>query len=380
MFEANQRLVVLINSPLHLLVCALCRKFNQVEGLAMASSNDGISRPTSSSSYLVPEKTESTPLCVRSIEEYAKKSKDEARTFVKNNKIDIEERISEEEYDSARSLGAGVSGSKVLMIGGEERVLKRPIITDVFARNYAAVANKGELVSHKLVSESDDSFADFPRKEVLGYQIGQRIGLNIPKTQLALVGDDVASTQKFIPKDEAVTMAHLSEIYPYEIDLESAFKTFFFHLLTENIDGHSGNILLKYILRSGEDADADELMAKYEAIPIDFGLIFPNHDTIYPKELNYVKKNFYYLFEGKSISIKQHLVPFIKQACMLLKDPEILRLARPHELEKLQVNIQAFERIANSSEKSLKVHEFLNVFVGNVVGIRGAKEQSSGQG
>lgn len=379
MFEANQRLVVLINSPLHLLVCALCRKFNQVEGLAMASSNDGISRPTSSSSYLVPEKTESTPLCVRSIEEYAKKSKDEARTFVKNNKIDIEERISEEEYDSARSLGAGVSGSKVLMIGGEERVLKRPIITDVFARNYAAVANKGELVSHKLVSESDDSFADFPRKEVLGYQIGQRVGLNIPKTQLVQVGEDVASSQRFIPKSEAVTMAQLSEIYPYEIDFDSAFKTFFFHLLTENIDGHSGNILLKYILHSDEDSDDDELTAKYEAIPIDFGLIFPNHDTIYPKELNYVKKNFYYLFEGKSINIKNHLVPFIKQARTLLRDPEIQRLARPHELEKLEVNIQAFERIANSSEKSLKVHEFLNAFVGNVVRIRGAKEQSSGQ-
>ncbi len=293
------------------------------------------------------------------IRRYCDAESEKAHAFLESRHLVPQRAISPAEYDGAEDLCTGVSGSKKIHVAGAPHVLKTPIFTKIFRSNYLAILDKGLPVKHRDVSGSDDSFPDFPRKEVLGYRLAKAFGIDVPHTELVRVGDKtIGSLQTFIPGSRS--MAEVSgSIQASDIDFESMLKILFFQFATENSDGHEGNVLL---INMPPSADEDEFVPPYRAVPIDYSLIFPRHQTLYPRELSLIKRGVYKLLENRNIKVTKllsrlHLTPDIADR------PDIRPLMTDREHALLVKNLTALQMAAKMVQEPLTTSEFYDLFL-----------------
>ncbi|MDN3509036.1 MAG: hypothetical protein P0S93_03320 [Candidatus Neptunochlamydia sp.] len=288
----------------------------------------------------------------------------EFASFVSNNKLSVKTKITSQEFQEADRMEGGVSGAMKLRYEGHLKIIKPQVLTKVFSENLKALTSSGKHISHANVSESDDSFAHFPRKELLGWHIARIFALDVPDTELVEIETELgeskyASAQIFLT--DAVSMIN-TKVEPYKIDLNSVILTFLFHLFTENIDGHTGNILL--IPYEGEDDEED--LVEYKVIPIDYGLIYPRHDSIYPKEFSLLKKGFFHSFKTKKIHIHRYLKPLVEKLENAL-NAEFCNLMTSQEKQLYHRNLTGLQRILGGEESSLSLNGFLDTFVAHLM-------------
>jgi len=289
---------------------------------------------------------------------YEMKQVAEFASFVSQINLPIGTDINSEELQQAERIESGVSGAMKLQHKGTLKIIKPQVLTEAFSTNLKALDSQRKDISHSKVSESDDSFAHFPRKELLGYRIASLFGLDVPLTELVGLGEEkYASAQTFL--SEAISMTNADNLQSCEVDFDSVILTFLFHLFTENIDGHTGNILL-----TPYDDDDNELV-KYKAIPIDYGLIYPRHGSIYPTEFNLLKKGFFKFFISKKVIIQKFLPKLVGRLEYGLTT-ELLNLMTPQEQHLCQRNLKALKSMLNHSEPSLSLDDFLKAFIERV--------------
>ncbi|MBM3194031.1 MAG: hypothetical protein FJZ59_07365 [Chlamydiae bacterium] len=238
---------------------------------------------------------------------YFESCEKETSDFFKRSPEKPTRNLTEEDFLKADDLSQGVTGAKKIRIKGGEFVLKKPLLTEGYRRNFEQSLDRGN-VCHLRVCESEDPLTDFPRKEVLGFRLAKFFGLKVPQTELLTVGPNFCSLQEFYSKEKAESMCARLNVETFQIDFHSAMKTLLFNLVTENIDGHSGNILL---VKIDEPSDDEDDLTEFNAIPIDFGLLFPRRSSIYPDEMQLMKKQFHTMFENRTISLKKDIIPFI---------------------------------------------------------------------
>lgn len=297
--------------------------------------------------------------------DYISINKSDLISFLRERGVELVE-ISEEKFLQAEFIGKGISGAKKIVLDGKDYVIKRQELTEEFRKNLAYVFLRNIPISHSLVSESDDSFADFPRKEILGARIASAFGIEVPRTELVSInGTEVGSLQEYLPQEKAVAMVdRVQKLIPADIDLQSAVNVIFFHVVTENIDGHCGNVLLASADQNQEDED--DYNPDFKAIPIDFGLIFPRRESVYPNEMNLVKKDFFKFFQEKKISIEENLRPLVFDDDVLHR-PEVRSIAKDHELRLLSTNFRAMQGIALESKGRITVRELFDKFISRLV-------------
>lgn len=280
--------------------------------------------------------------------QYLSEVKQSTDGFLQDRGIEVSElTLSESDYNHSEPLQEGVSGARKILISGKEHVLKRPVLTTAFRKNLVEQNKRGVEISHKNVSESDSPVTDFPRKERLGYLIAEKLEIPVPKTALATLkfdqssGDgysEIVSVQEWLPKEGYVNMLK-ADPAAFEIDIASAAKAVIFNILTENIDSHSGNVMLEKLEHTdSEDSDAeDDFPPDYKAVQIDFGLIFPREESIYPNLANQVKRGLFATFEQRALDISAIDLDN-------LISPEIESLVTESEQKNLQQNIDALQR------------------------------------
>lgn len=297
-------------------------------------------------------------------DKYCEKEVSAGKSFLDEKQVVYSHHITEEEYHAAADLCEGVSGAKKITLLGKEYILKSPVFTETFRKNFEARVDTGQPIEHRYVSESDDSFAHFARKEVVGSHLCEAFGISVPKTTLVKIGDDkYGSLQEFVPKEKATVMNKKGlSINAAEIDFPSSIKQVVWQLATENIDQHSGNIMLEHLEQS-DDSDSDEEFApSYRPFPIDYGLIFPRHQSVYPEEVNQVKKGLYCLMENKKADFNAYLST-IEEPETILQEPNLDKLMMEHEKKNLIKNVKILKAVAAQAEEKLTIRAFTDSFV-----------------
>lgn len=290
---------------------------------------------------------------------YCDAESEKAHAFLEGRNLVPQRSITPAEYDAAQDLCTGVSGAKKISLNGAPHVLKMPFFTKIFLSNYLAILDKGLPVRHRDVSGSDDSFADFPRKEVLGFRLAKAFGIEVPHTELVRVGGKtVGSLQRFVTGSRS--MAEVSgSIKAADIDFESMLKILFFQFATENSDGHEGNVLL---LDMPPSADEDEYVPPYKAVPIDYSLIFPRHQTLYPNELSLIKRGIFKLIENRNIKVTQ-LLSRLNLTPEIADRPDIRPLLTDAEHALLVKNLTALQMAAKQVQEPVTTSEFYDLFL-----------------
>ena len=290
--------------------------------------------------------------------------------FLNDRRVTIERTITAASFAEAKDLTTGVSGAKTIVIAGQKYILKSQNFTETFRANFGTLlayrANFGASladssdITHRKISESDDSYAHFPRKEVLGSTLASKFHLKVPKTELARIeGDGIASLQEFVSEKEAIVMIlEGDKLAVADIDFQSIVGTVLFQIATENIDGHSGNVMLRYLPESNDE----ERIARFEAFPIDYGLILPRNASVYPLETNLIKGVLYKLIENRKIPIKT-VTENLPQLDDILCDPVIQRLATDNEKQNLIANLRALHQAASKSPEITTIKDFLDLVI-----------------
>lgn len=272
---------------------------------------------------------------------------------------------------TAKPLTSGISGAKLIEISGKKYVLKQPVATETFAKNFDAQLSQIGNFQHRNIAESDDSFVHFPRKELVGSHLLARVLPDAPKAHLVSIeqAGEAPSYGVLIEfVKDATCMADLSaaDMSPAFFHYEDSLACCLLQLVMENIDGHPGNLLTLPIEASDDDDDFD--LATYRPVPIDFGLSLPRHKSLYPDEFNLVRKGLIKMFLDRRVS--SGVLKAFNTDRSFLDDKEFQAISTPRERAILQRNFEAVERTIQhclQGDKRYTLREFIELFLSNCV-------------
>lgn len=303
------------------------------------------------------------------IKKYGSYEIETVNSFIRSRGIQFTRNITVAEYQQAEYLGAGVAGAKKITLGdGITYVVKAQLFTETFRKNYYEAVRQNKPIEHSIISESHDSFAHFPRKEVIGYELSHAYNLRTPKTELITIDQHyIASLQEFIPSDQATVMNKKGlSIQLSDIEMTSAVKTFMCQQGIDNIDGHTGNVMLWHLPQSDDsDSDDDSFTASYEAFPIDFGLIHPRLNGVQPREGNKIKQGIYKLVENRTINFASYGA-MIPDSSLIDSNPALASLMTDHEKINQTKNLRAQKetiKILSDTGERVSVAQYNNLFV-----------------
>lgn len=298
------------------------------------------------------------------LEAYVLKEHVAMKEWLQERGVTFEHHFTAQQYEAAEDLGAGVSGAKKIFHNGKTYILKVPMMTQTFRKNFISSVENSKPIEHQNISESDNPFTHFPRKEKVGSQLCHHFGVSSPKTELVWIeGVGYGSLQEFIPEDQATVMNKKGFTVPAaEIELESMVKVFLWSLVTENVDLHSGNILLLYLPPSSDDDDELQIAATYKMMPIDYGLLFSRSDSIYPQEFKLLLKALYVLLASKNIDFNFY-VSSIANPTAILQDPILNQLMTDEEKKTFTKNLKALKLAADKTEGKMTTEAFLQLFL-----------------